>query len=181
MTGLHIHQDGHQLFLFLVAGEHGLEVEAQIVVEGALLACALLRGKAGVGETECFCRQLRQTPFLRAHVVDVSETVAGFEDEPPGDLVHQRVVITELKRGLRCGGGKGQALVGVQTQAGSQVVGHQHLMEAVCGRVDEAALLVQIAEHKFAQLETVILAPGIAHSALKSSPKSASSYALISW
>ena len=85
------------------------------------------------------------------------------------------MVVTELKRVLSFGGGKGQALVGIQTQAGSQVVGHQHFMKAVGGWVDEAALLVQIAEHKFAQLESVFLASGIVHSALKSSPKSASS------
>ncbi len=175
VSALHIHHHGDDLLLLLVAQKDDLEIEPKVVVQRRLLHGGALGAKPGVGEAEGFDRHVEQPLFLQAHMVDGYLGVAGLLLQAFGDGLHQAVVDGEAQHSGLGFGIERQPQVGIDQQPRRQRVRHQHLVDAIRRRRDEAVLVLQIAQHKAGQVKA-FFAVLFAHSALKSSPNKASSY-----
>jgi hypothetical protein len=131
--------------------------------------------ETSIGEAQRLGRGLEQPLFLWAHLVDVDQRIASRPLQQLSDPLYHRVIHRQLQHLVAGLGVKGQTQVGIEPQLRCQLVGQQRLVDAIGRGRDDAALVLQVAKDKTRQVERLLAARCLAHSALKSSPNKASS------
>ena len=129
---------------------------------------------ASVGQIPGLGREVKEAALLQAHVVEGHLGVAGLLQHALRHRFDQGMIHRQAHgggRGLRV---EGQVQIGINVQRRGQRIGKQHLVHAIGRRGRQAALVLEVAQHKTLQVK-MLRGRLIAHSELKSSPNRASS------
>ncbi len=174
---LNVHPNRHDQLALLVGDQTRFEVESDVVVEGRGFLRPGHLGQVGVGEEQGFLSQIGQVMLVQPHGVDVQSGIGRrFAHRLHHPLDQGMGVVQEAHALVPLAQGdplvEGQPLEGGDTQPGGDLLGQEHLIDAVGRWLDEGSHLPKVAQHEIGKL---------AHSAVKSSPSSASSYSRVRW